>query len=441
MLKKVKEAITHFSLTENVKHITVALSGGADSMALLFALLQLKSDLGLEKISAAHFNHQIRGDEALRDENFVKSICEQNGVQLFLGSADVPAFAAKHRLSTELAARQLRYEFLDSLDTDAIATAHTASDNIETVLFNMTRGTALSGLCGIPPMRGRYIRPLIYCTRNDIENYCKANNIDFVTDSTNLCDDYTRNKIRHNIVPVLKQFNGSVETAVARMTDSLREDEDFIDSVAEHEYNTRYNDGAISLEGFSSLHIAVAKRIIVKYYNNFCNSADSFHINQIYNICITGGRTSVAKNKTAVVENGVLKLISSTQPPPKAVFNIEINRQKNNLFSNSEKVHNLLLKNILDCDKIVGKLIQSKRAVGDKVRLKNKNCTKTLKKLFCEYSVPVTERDVWPVLRDDEGIVWVHKIGVAERCAADKTSKEIYKINVTKSFIGEVKDE
>ena len=86
-------------------------------------------------------------------------------------------------------------------------------------------------------------------------------------------------------------------------------------------------------------------------------------------------------------------------------------------------------------------MIQSKRAVGDKLRLKNKNCTKTLKKLFCEYSVPAAERDVWPVLRDDEGIVWVHKIGVAERCAADKTSKEIYKINVTKSFIGEFKDE
>ena len=230
MLKKINEAVARFGLLQNAKDVTVALSGGADSMALLYALVELKDELGLQSITAAHFNHGIRGKEALRDQHFVEQQCKKLGIKLFLGSADVPAFAKENNLSLELAARQLRYQFFETLDTGLIATAHTASDNIETVLFNLTRGTALSGICGIPPKRDKYIRPLILCTRADIESYCAQKGIDFVTDSTNLSDDYTRNNIRHNVVPVLKQINQSAENAVSRMTAALREDEDFINN-------------------------------------------------------------------------------------------------------------------------------------------------------------------------------------------------------------------
>ena len=111
---------------------------------------------------------------------------------------------------------------------------------------------------------------------------------------------------------------------------------------------------------------------------------------------------------------------------------MKIEQKTNDLFKNNKKVHNLFLKNILDCDKIVGKLVLHSRNSGDIIRLKNKNCTKTLKKLFCEYKIPTEERLVWPVLYDDNGVVWVHKIGVAERCAADENSKIIYQINVEK---------
>ena len=180
MLKKVNEALTRFNLLKGAKHITVALSGGADSMALLVALLELKDELGIEKISAAHFNHQIRGSEAIRDQEFVTEFCKKIDIELILGSADVPTFAKEQGISIELAARKLRYEFFDSIDTSLIATAHTASDNIETVIFNITRGTALSGLGGIPPKRDKYIRPLILCTRDMVENYCEQKGIDFM---------------------------------------------------------------------------------------------------------------------------------------------------------------------------------------------------------------------------------------------------------------------
>lgn len=438
MLKKVTEAINCFDLLKNTKHITVALSGGADSMALLYALLELKGSLGISKISAAHFNHQIRGDEALRDQNFVSAQCEKLGVELYVGSADVPRFAKENGLSLELAARKLRYDFFSSINTHAIATAHTASDNLETVLFNLTRGTALSGLCGIPPKRDNYIRPLIFCTRDDIERYCEQNGIKFVTDSTNLSDEYTRNNIRHNVVPVLKGVNQSVENSVGRMSISLREDEDFINAIALKEFDSKYNGDELSVKDFKSLHPAIAKRIIVKFCNASGIQFDNFHINSIYDICVQGGKISLPDNKSAIAHNGVLKIVSSVKQPSNVNFSVDITRQENDLFKNCQKVHNLLLKNILDCDKIVGKLDLRNRKSGDTIRLKNKNCTKTLKKLFCEYKIPVDEREVWPVLSDDEGVVWVYKIGVAERCAADQSSREIYKISVKKSFLGDI---
>lgn len=434
MLKKVKEAIFRFDLLQDKKHITVALSGGADSMALLYALIELKNELNISKISAAHFNHMIRGDESLRDQNFVVKKCSDLGVELFLGSADVLKFANENQISVEFAARKLRYEFFNTLNTDAVATAHTASDNIETVILNLTRGTGLSGLCGIPVKRDIYIRPLIFCTRDDVENFCTQNGVEYVTDSTNLCDDYTRNNIRHNVVPVLKSFNQSLEATVGRMTTSLREDQDFIDNIVTKEYETLFTDNSLLVNTFNDLHITLAKRIIAKYCENMGVEVDNFHINQIYEICKCGGKISLAGNNSACVKNGILKIISNKTLPNNMSFKVDITQSDNNIFTNNIKIHNLLLKNILDCDKIVGQLVLRQRTPGDTVRLKNKNCTKTLKKLFCEYKIPVEQRDVWPVLSDDDGIVWIHQIGVADRCAADQNSKKIFKINVNNSF-------
>ncbi len=432
MLKKVKEAIARFALLKDNCHITVALSGGADSMALLYALIELKDELKIKNISAAHFNHKIRGDEALRDESFVKKQCQNLGINLILGNADVPQFAKDNHLSLELAARQLRYDFFNTIDTDFIATAHTASDNIETVIFNLTRGTALSGLCGIPPIRERYIRPLILCTRDDIENYCNDNKIDFVTDSTNLSDDYTRNKIRHQVVPILKTVNQSAENAVARMAASVREDEDFINIQAQERFENLLQNSKLNISHFDKLHPAIAKRVIAKYCNMFNVEVDSLHINEMYDICKTDGKISISGNKYAIAQNGVLTIEEANKNTVDVEFKVNITECDNDLFKNCKKVHNLLLKNIIDCDKIVGCLSLRTRRSGDSIRLKNKNCTKTLKKLFCEYKIPLNERQNLPVISDSDGVVWVHKIGVADRVAADEQTKKVFKIKVEK---------
>lgn len=434
---KVLKSIESFGMLRFGKRITVALSGGADSVCLLFVLITLKDKLNLD-ITAAHFNHKIRGEEAERDEVFCRELCENVGVKLFVGSANVPELAQKSGISLELAARELRYKFFSEIKTDVVATAHTASDNLETVLFNLTRGTALSGLCGIPPVRDRYIRPLIDVTRSEVENFCEEHGLKYINDSTNLENDYTRNYIRHNIVPLLKDINPSVENAVSRTVFSLIEDTEFFDSVYKNHYNVDKKSGNLNICEFTTLAPAIAKRIIKLYYfNQYGVYPDGKHITGIYDICINGGKCSIPLNNTAVSDKRSLMFIENGLSANVPRFDVSIIESDNDLFKNTLNVHNLLLKNTFDCDKIKGKLVVRTRLAGDSVKLANKNGTKTLKKLYTEYKIPLEERELLPVISDDVGIVWICNIGVADRCAVNTQSKRICKIKVKKSFLGE----
>ncbi len=425
----VLEAVRRYSLLDGgERNVTVALSGGADSMALLHALNNLKGELGIT-LSAAHLNHMIRGDEAYRDEEFVKRQCAALDIPLFTERADIPKIAADMGISTELAARWVRYEFLERVSKGFIATAHTASDNLETVLFNITRGSALNGLCGIPAKRGRIIRPLLLCTRAQIEEYCEKNGIPYVFDSTNSSDDYTRNKIRHNAVPVLKEINPSVEIAVLRMCDSVREDSLLLETRAQ-KYITDNTaaDGTLNLKGFRDIPPAVGKRIIKKYVENskFDITLENNHIESAYYTALNGGRTSIPKNCFAVaynnrfsVENDALKTSKNTE------ICVNLSEAENTFFKNGEKINNLFLNNALDCDKIIGKLVIRTRKSGDSIRLRNRGCTKTLNRLFSESRIPVNLRDSFPVIADDKGVVWVYKAGVASRCAVTAAAKKV----------------
>lgn len=427
MEEKLLNAIERFSLLDGVKDVTVALSGGADSMALLHLLSKLKEKLGIS-LSAAHFNHKIRGEEADRDEAFVKEQCEKLGVPVFVGSADVPSFAKKNGLSIELAARKLRYKFLNSVAKGVIATAHTASDNLETMLFNLTRGTAAKGLSGIPVKRDNIIRPIILCTRDEVELYCKENNISFVTDSTNLCDEYSRNKLRHKVVPILRELNSSAENNALRAALSVSEDNDFLDTLAREEFNRRIKNNKLDVNGFNRLHKALQNRIIKFFFDYLGCEIDYLHLSEVRHIACEGGKTQINGEISAICKKGVLEALSSRIYE----FDVEIIEEKTNFSKNTQKIHNLLLKNAIDCDKIVGKLIVRKRISGDAIRLYGRNCTKTLKKLFTEKQIPMNERDNLPVAADDKGVVWVYGIGIAERCAVDKNTRSTFRFKVSK---------
>ncbi len=423
MEKKVLKVISDFSLIDKGDNVTVALSGGADSVALLYALLSLKDKLGIT-VNAAHLNHSIRGEEAERDSEFVKSFCEKSGVNLFYEKSDVPAYAKQRGISLETAAREVRYEFLTRVASGKIATAHTASDNLETVIFNISRGTSLKGLCGIPVKRENIIRPLINCTRNDIEDYCEQNGLAFMTDSTNLSDDYSRNKIRHNVIPVLKEINPSVEVSALRMSQNLYEDNDYLETQAEEIIFKYSDDTGINIIDFENMYPAVAKRAIKRYFEITVSKIplETCHINEIYRACILkGGKINLPLNSFAVVKNNILSFSDEfEQDDTEFAVKITEIENVNNLFSNNE----------IDCDKIVGEWILRTRNEGDKIRLQNRGVTKSLKKLFTENKVPENIRSKIPVISDDKGVIWVYGFGTAERVAKTGSTEKILKVEV-----------
>ncbi len=420
--KAILSTAAEFSLFKKGQTVTVALSGGADSVALLYGLKRLEQELDIT-VKSAHLNHLIRGDEATRDEEFVKKLCNELCIPLICESCDVPLFARENGLSLEAAAREKRYEFLNRINEGVIATAHTANDNLETVLLNLTRGTALDGLCGIPVKRDNIVRPIISVTRDSVEAYCKKHGLSFVTDSTNLSNDYTRNKLRHLVVPVLKEINPKVEASVLRLSRSVKEASADLDLQAELFLKENLRENKLNIFNFKNLSKAVGKRVIIKFIEHFDSgiSLEACHIEGIYNICINGGKANIPKNMHCKCVKNIL-FIENTKSPEFSVGITKISLEK-------EKINNLLLNNSLDCDKIIGKLVIRTRQKGDSIRLLNRGCTKPINKLYNECAVPVNIRDTMPVIADDIGVVWIYGIGVAQRVAVSGYTKEIYKID------------
>ena len=220
--RKVIRYIEEQQMFTRQSRIIVALSGGADSVALLCILLRLGYSC-----EAAHCNFHLRGEESIRDQSFVEELTRKLGVPLHLVHFDTKAYAFQKGISIEMAARELRYDWFEKLrkqrKADVIAVAHHRDDSVETFLLNLIRGTGINGLRGIQPVNGVIVRPLLNISRYEILDYLSAINQPYVTDSTNLTDDYTRNKIRLNIIPLLEEINPSVSTAIADTAGRLGE--------------------------------------------------------------------------------------------------------------------------------------------------------------------------------------------------------------------------
>ena len=215
---------------------------------------------------AAHFEHGLRGEESRRDAEFTAEQCRRLGISCSVGHGNVSAYAEQQHLGTEDAARTLRYRFLeetaDRLNCDRIATAHNLNDNAETVLMNLCRGAGTRGLAGIPPVRGRLIRPLLQTSREEIEEYLTQHGIPHIEDSSNGTDSYTRNRIRHQMIPLLIRENPSFLKAIGRTTEILREDDACLCREAEAFLHTYENNGTIPAKRLRELEPAVAVRVI-----------------------------------------------------------------------------------------------------------------------------------------------------------------------------------
>ena len=234
-------------------------------MCMLHALKSAESERNI-KVYCAHFEHGIRGEQSKSDALFVEKLCEKWDIPFVMGSANVPEYARENRTGIEDAARRLRYEFLENererLCLDYIATAHNADDNAETVLFNLTRGAGAKGLCGIPQSRGRIIRPLLKISRAEIEKYLADNGIDHVEDGTNASDEYTRNLIRHRVMPVLNGINPAFVYSAGKTAELLRQDEDYFEKQVEAFIDRYYDGESIPAREIVTLHPAVSSRVI-----------------------------------------------------------------------------------------------------------------------------------------------------------------------------------
>lgn len=425
MRNKVLNTIKKYDMLGDAEAVTVALSGGADSVCLLHILYSLREELGIT-LQAAHLNHNLRGEESDRDEQFVRRLCEELEIPLAVGYADVKTEAEKRGESIELTARNIRYGFLKDNAIGLVATAHTASDNLETVIYNTVRGSGTRGIAGIPPKRDIYIRPLIGCTREEVEAYLCENGLTFVTDSSNLTDEYSRNFIRHKVIPALKQINPSAEQTVAAASVALREDADFIDGMALKIYAIISKGDSLDAELLLEQHPAVAKRVLAMFHTeNVGENPDSLHIKGMYDVLKSGGRLSLRENFSAVCDKKTFKIVKNQSDKPVSQYKTEL------LYNN---VYNLLLKNTIDCDKIKGSLTVRTRREGDFIRLDGRGCTKSLKKLFCELKIPNDEREILPVVSDDEGVVFIYSVGIAERVKPDGNTKNMVTFKVSKTL-------
>lgn len=245
--------------------VLCALSGGADSMYLLHQLISLREDRCLQ-VCAAHYNHGLRGAESERDAAFVAQQCGKLNVPLMTGRGDVSARARENRAGIEETARNLRYAFLneaaDALSCSRIATAHTLNDQAETVLMNLCRGSGTRGLAGIPPVRGRIIRPLLQTGRDEIIGWLRENGVPWVEDSSNDGSDYTRNRFRHDVMPLLLRENPSSLAAIGRAAELLREDDACLCRMAEAFLRDYWNGSELPAKKLLGLETAVAARVL-----------------------------------------------------------------------------------------------------------------------------------------------------------------------------------
>ncbi|MCR5262606.1 MAG: tRNA lysidine(34) synthetase TilS [Clostridiales bacterium] len=429
LTEQVLDAVSRYHMLDGVSTLLTALSGGSDSTALLLALNDICRCRGI-KLFAAHVNHLIRGDEAYRDQRFCAELCRKLGIPLFIGIFDVPAAAAAWKLSVETAARDIRYSYFDSLmdlwGIDACATAHNANDRAETVIFNLARGASLNGAAGIPPVRGRYIRPLIGCPKKDIISYVSRSGYGWVEDSTNSDTAYTRNYIRSEIVPRLGNIDSDAVSAICRFADSALRDSSFIDSIA----GGYSPDTPVRI--LAELDDAVLYRWLAKRFGEAgCGETGAGHISSAAGLIRQGKKGSMLSLPGRVrmtvgdsVAFGIdprgektfagyqVRLSSMPADIPGTGIMIAVRRPDEPALpcdsSSGKNIYSLSIQIPLAFDTIKGELFAAARMPGDTVMYLGVN--RNLAKLMNELGMPTKKRDVTPVIRDDIGVVCVPEL-------------------------------
>lgn len=402
MLNKLRQFNRCYRLIQPGDSIVCAVSGGADSMALLWALYLLREKWGIT-LSAAHFNHGLRGEESDRDEAFVREFCSEHEIALTVGTGRV-ACTGK---GLEAAAREARYGFLRSLP-GIIATAHTADDNAETLLLHLIRGTGLRGLGGIAPSDGKVIRPMLLVTRQQVLAFLQEHGVAHVEDSSNDTDAFLRNRIRHQVMPLLQMENPNLACTLSQTALRLRQDEQVLSEMGKA-------GDTVSVRQLRALPQAVQSRVLEALLKN-CGVAEpeAVHIAQARALAESQRPSAYAMFPGNVCLRREYDVLTGRAvPPPLAQMEVQcpgvtelpglcLTAAPANRLENAA--------NTMYVRQVFGTLVLRRRQPGDCLRLPGG--TKSLKKLMIDRKIPAAMRDRVPVLADAHGVLGVIGVGV-----------------------------
>ena len=423
--------------------VVVGFSGGADSTALCHWLL---GQVDPRRLVLAHVNHQLRGKESQRDEAAAQAFAESRGLRFALLREDVAALARREGLGLEECGRQVRYRFFHSLapgEEDRILTAHHAGDNAETVLLHLCRGASLPGLLGIPPRRGKVLRPFLRVSRREIEAYCRENGLAYVTDSSNLSGEYARNRLRLEVLPVLEELNPGFLQAVSRMVETLRQDQDFLEAQARDLLEQVRLPWGLDGNRLAASHPSLRSRALELYWEERePGSLEKRHLDALARCISRGGEADLPGGVRAQCSQGVFSLEKPERPRP---FSVEaglgetvlpcgkvlvLREKEARTGEETPKIHNLLFKNALDYDIITGNLKARSRREGDRFSPAGRRITKSLKGLFQENRIPLAQRDRTVLLEWEGRLVFCEGVGPAEGFQPTERTRRLLAVEI-----------
>lgn len=431
MKNKITEFVKKNNLISQGETVLIAFSGGADSVFLAEYFLSIKSEYNLT-LKIAHIEHGIRGEESIKDCEFSREYALKHDIEFYEVHIDAVNEAKIEKMSVEEYSRKKRYEFFNTIDCNKIATAHNLSDNVETMLFRLSRGTSIHGLSAIPVKRDNIIRPILCISGDEIRNYLNKNNIDYCIDSTNLDNDYSRNYIRNVIIPEFKKINSGFIHNAAKLIDNINESEKIISDCTDMIYNTVMVDNKLLIDKLKEQTDGVKKRIIIKYFTDNGTELDNRHLDEVLKLLDKQGKIQIKGNQFAFSDTDFLRYGEFTDVDfekisvDKRIISVDFEKD----FLNNCELLNKKFDFYCDCDKIMGNVTVRSRTEGDKITPENRNCTKTLKKIYNEYHIPVEKRNSIPVICDDSGVIGIYGYCADERVKVDFNTRNILTIAI-----------
>lgn len=456
IIEKVVHMIEKYNMINAGDGVVVGFSGGPDSVCLLHALHSLKQKYNFE-LYAVHLNHMIRGEEATRDENFARKFAEALNIPFYSKRIKVESYAKENGLSSEEAGRFLRYELFEtvlrSVGGNKIALAHNMNDQAETMIMRFIRGTGISGMGGIRPVRNnKFIRPILSCNRAEIENYCEIHLLNPVIDSTNEKSIYTRNKVRLEVLPYIKEhFNPNITENLFRVSEIMRDEDDYLNLIADRELKTIRTSKGISREAFISFHIALKRRVIrilIEEIKGDLTGIESKHIEECINFIETTGTgksINLPKQIECIIEYGFFK-INEKNILCDYEYKIVIPGITSLIRADYRiitKIYEINNKNLIDkqfvkyfdYDKIKDGLCFRNRRDGDYMYPKGMNGSKKLKDIFIDKKIPGEIRQQIPLIASDNEVLWVLNMRDTRNYKLSDATKHVLEIKVEGGLI------